>query len=177
MNPPLLIECPIHFQRRGRGCRRAIDHGTEPVATVRPRGRVPRLSRFMALALRFEEYLRTGHVHSYSELARLGRVSRPRISQILNLLNLAPEIQEALLLLPRIERGRNPIILQALQPIARTLDWSQQRRLWAALRARTEASSPRAERASGAVDGQESSPSRPSHRNAGQKARNLGDWA
>ncbi len=177
MNAPLTLECAIHFCRRGRGRRREIDHGSEPERPVRPPGRIPRVSRFMALALRFADYLRTGRTHSYGELARLGRVSQARISQILNLLNLAPDLQEALLLLPRTERGRDPIILQALQPIARTLDWNQQRRLWAALRARTEASSPRAERALGAVDGQESSPSHLSHRNAGQKARNRGDLA
>ncbi len=81
-------------------------------------------------------------MHSYAELARLGRVSRPRISQILNLLNLAPDIQEALLLLPRIERGRDAIILRALQPVASTPDWHQQRRLWAALQTRAEAARP-----------------------------------
>jgi hypothetical protein len=156
MNPPLIIECPIRFHRRGRGCRREIDNGTEPVATVRPRGRVPRISRFMALALRFEEYLRTGHFHSYRELARLGRVSRPRISQILNLLNLAPEIQEALLSLPRTEHGRDAIILRALQPIASTPDWNKQRRLWAALQKRVEARRP--ERRLAELDGHESSP-------------------
>src|SRR5260370_7059703 len=134
MTLPLTIECPIRFHRRGRGCCREIDHGTEPVAPVRPQGRVPRVSRFMALALRFAEYLRTSHVRSYVELARFGRVSRPRISQILNLVNLATDIQEALLLLPRIEHGRDAIILRALQPIASTPDWTEQRRLWAPLR-------------------------------------------
>ncbi len=175
MNPPLLIECTIRFHRRGRGCRREIDHGTEPVATGRPRGRVPRVSRFMALALRFEEYLRTGHVHSYSELARLGRVSRPRISQILNLLNLAPEIQEALLSLPRTEHGRDALILRALQPIASTPAWTEQRRLWAALRTRAEASRP--ERGLAAAHGYESSPGHLLERYAGQTAKNVGDLA
>jgi hypothetical protein len=36
------------------------------------------------------------------ELARLGHVSRTRVTQILNLLHLAPDIQERLLFLPAV---------------------------------------------------------------------------
>jgi hypothetical protein len=48
----------------------------------------------------------------------------------MNLLGLAPDLQEALLFLPRTERGRDPLLLADLQPIAVTLDWSKQRRRW-----------------------------------------------
>jgi hypothetical protein len=57
------------------------------------------------------------------------------MSQILNLLVLAPDIQEALLFLPRTLRGRDPIHLRQLQPLAAVLDWEQQRNLWRELRA------------------------------------------
>jgi hypothetical protein len=85
----------------------------------------------MALAIRFEQLLREGVVADYAALARLGHVSRARVTQIMNLLCLAPDLQEALLFLPRTERGRDPIILRNLQPIAAVLDWREQRRLWA----------------------------------------------
>lgn len=39
-------------------------------------------------------------------------------------------IQEAILLLPRTERGRDPIHVHELQPIAAAPDWRKQRRLW-----------------------------------------------
>jgi hypothetical protein len=84
----------------------------------------------MALAIRFEQLLRQGVVADYAALAHLGHVSRARVTQIMNLLCLAPDLQEALLFLPRIERGRDPIILRDLQPIAAVLDWRAQRRLW-----------------------------------------------
>jgi len=87
----------------------------------------------MALALRLDELVRTGVVADYAELARLGHVSRARISQILSLLALAPDIQESLLFLPAVQRGRDPIHLRQLQPLAALLDWQQQRRLWQAL--------------------------------------------
>ena len=59
-----------------------------------------------------------------------GWVTSARITQIMNLLQLAPDLQEALLFLPRTERGRDPHILTDLQPIAALLDWRKQRLLW-----------------------------------------------
>jgi hypothetical protein len=85
----------------------------------------------MALAIRFEQLLREGVVADYAALARLGHVSRARVTQIMNLLCLAPDLQETLLFLPRTERGRDPIVLRDLQPMAAVLDWREQRRLWA----------------------------------------------
>jgi hypothetical protein len=87
----------------------------------------------MALAIRFEDLIKAGGIADYSELAQLGHVSRARITQIMNLLHLAPDIQEQVLFLSPTKHGRDPIHLARLQPIASTLDWSQQRRLWAAL--------------------------------------------
>jgi hypothetical protein len=84
----------------------------------------------MALALRLDELVRTGQVASYSALASLGHVTRARISQIMNLLHLAPDIQEALLFLPPTQRGRDAIILADLMPITAAFDWRKQRRLW-----------------------------------------------
>ena len=129
MNQPLTLERTVHFHRQAHG-RRRLQAGPPPEPVVREPGRVPRVSRLMALALRLEERLRWGDLASYGEVAELGHVSRARVSQILNLINLAPEIQQALLFLPRTVRGRDPIILRDLQPIASTLDWRRQRVLW-----------------------------------------------
>jgi hypothetical protein len=67
---------------------------------------------------------------SRTEAARLGHVTRARISQITSLLYLAPDIQETILFLPRIQRGRDLVILHDVLPIAAAADWSKQRRLW-----------------------------------------------
>jgi hypothetical protein len=88
----------------------------------------------MALALRLDELVRTGQVTSYSDLAALGHVTRARICQIMNLLHLAPDIQETLLFLPPTQRGRDAIILADLQPLAAAFDWRKQRRMWRKLR-------------------------------------------
>jgi hypothetical protein len=84
----------------------------------------------MALALRFEKLVQRGEVKDYAHLARLGRVSRARISQIMNLLQLAPDLQERLLFFTRPPLGRDPMHLARLQPIAAVLDWRTQRQLW-----------------------------------------------
>ena len=130
MSMGLTIECDVHFHRRGRGARKELQPGPAPPGPSLP-GRVPRVARLMALAIRFDGLLRAGVVKDYAELARLGHVTRARVSQVMNLLYLAPDIQEAVLFLPRTQRGRDPVILRDLQPIASTLDWRTQRRLWA----------------------------------------------
>jgi hypothetical protein len=56
--------------------------------------RVPRIARLMALAIRMENLIRVGGIIDYSQLAQLGHVSRARITQIMNLLLLAPDIPE-----------------------------------------------------------------------------------
>ena len=99
-------------------------------------GRVPRLARLMALAIRLDGLLHQGVVSDQAELARLGHVSRARISQILNLLHLAPDIQEQLLFRPPLH-NRERLHLADLQPLCRTWDWRRQRCLWQTLLERT----------------------------------------
>jgi hypothetical protein len=125
------IERQIHFRNAGHGHGRQFREGPAPVEPALPAGRVPRVTKLMALALRFDDLLRSGAIGSCAELARLGHVTRARVCQIMNLAYLAPDLQEALLFLPRTERGRDRIILADLQPITAMMDWRQQRRRWA----------------------------------------------
>jgi hypothetical protein len=128
VSKPLTVECSIHVERRGKGARKQLEPGVAPLSP--PPGRIPRVSRLMALALKFEAMVAAGEVSDYAELARLGNVTRARLSQIMSLVNLAPDIIEQILFLPKVERGRDPIILADLTPIAAELDWNQQRRKW-----------------------------------------------
>jgi hypothetical protein len=68
-------------------------------------GRIPRISRLMALAIRFDHLIKSGQVADQAELAGLGHVTRARVTQIMNLLQLAPDIQEEILFLPRTVEG------------------------------------------------------------------------
>ena len=132
MSDTLTIERTVHFDRRKRGARKELKIGPDP-RSGQPRGRLPRITKLMALALRFQRLLSEGVVHDYSELARWGHVSKARISQIMNLCLLSPSIQEAILFLPRIEEGRDPITLRDLQSLTLTPDWQGQKRKWEAL--------------------------------------------
>jgi len=84
----------------------------------------------MTLAIRFDRLIKEGVIEDQADLARLGHVSRARVTQIMNLLQLAPDIQEALLFLPRTERGRDPIREHHIRPLTGILDWRRQREMW-----------------------------------------------
>ncbi|MGD9791235.1 MAG: hypothetical protein AB7Q00_09345 [Phycisphaerales bacterium] len=127
------IEFPVHFTRGAAG-RKEVNAGPEPSAPTFERGQVPRVSRLMALAIRFDKLVRRGEVESYSDLARLGHVTRARITQVMDLLCLAPDIQEEILFLPRVERERDAISEHELRPVCAVADWREQRRAWQRIR-------------------------------------------
>jgi len=128
MNKSLTIQKNVHF-RNGRGRRKVIIEGREPVNNY-PIGNTPRLSRLMALAIRFDRLIQSGEILDQADLARLGQVSRARVTQIMNLLQLAPAIQEDILFLPRTLKGRDPIRERMVRPIAAVLDWNKQKKMW-----------------------------------------------
>ena len=99
-----------------------------------PPGRLPRITKLMALAIRFEHLIETGAVDGQSDLAELGHVTRARITQIMNLLHLAPDIQAEILFMPRVTEGRDPIAERHVRPIAAEPSWEKQRALWVEVR-------------------------------------------
>lgn len=123
----ITIERNVHFGQ-GRRTRKELRQGDAPSPS--PVGRIPRISRLMALAIRFDQLIRDGVVADQADLARLGHVTRARLTQIMNLLSLAPDIQEAILYLPATERGRELISERHLRPISAMADWGRQRVLW-----------------------------------------------
>lgn len=128
----LTVTRKIHFSMANKG-KRQIKPGPAPVRDT-PAGRVPRVSRLMALAVKFDNLLATGGVRDQTELAELGHVTRARITQIMNLLHLAPDVQDELLHLPRVTSGDDPIFERQLRSVARLVDWDAQRRAWRRLR-------------------------------------------
>ena len=117
----------IHFAIKNR--RKTAMPGPAPKPSESA-GRTPRVSKLMALAIRFDQLLCDGKVADQSELARLAHVTQPRMTQIMNLLHLAPDIQEEVLHLPAVAEGRDPVTERDLRPITRIKHWRQQRRTW-----------------------------------------------
>jgi hypothetical protein len=132
MTPTLSVEVDLHIQR-GRKARKELHAGAAPKPVP---ARTPRVAKLLALAHRLEKLVREGEVADYATLAKAGQVTRARMSQIMALLNLHPAIQEEILFLPRVERGRDPIVLRDLMPIAMELDWCKQRKMWRSFEAR-----------------------------------------
>jgi hypothetical protein len=92
-----------------------------------PLARLPRVTRLMALAIKFQDMVSRGEVRDYADIARLGYVTRARITQIMNLLNLAPNIQEEILTLAA---GSPRICERRLRPVTSQVLWDEQRRIW-----------------------------------------------
>lgn len=133
MTATLTFKSSVHFQQKRFG-RKEMTTGEAPAPAPVPLGRVPRISRLMALAIRFENLLASGEVADYADLARLGHATRARVTQIVNLLNLAPDIQEELLFLPPTDGGRDKLKEWQIRPIAAEPAWQAQRRMWKRLR-------------------------------------------
>ncbi len=108
--------------------RRQSTAAKEPTA-----GRIPRVTRLLALAHRIDEMIRSGEVRDLADAARLVGVTRARMTQMANLLLLAPDIQEAILEVPRLVKGSDSITERQLRETVAEVDWSEQRIKWEAI--------------------------------------------
>ncbi len=124
-----LLEVRFHLRQKPCPVNEASRASTGPSS-----GRLPRITQVLALAIHLEEMIRRGEAKDYADLARLSCLCRERISQIVRLNYLAPDIQIELLYLPPTPTGRYPISETAVRKIANRLSWADQRREWAVLK-------------------------------------------
>ena len=110
----------VEFTMQGRRRLPGQAEGEPSARASRP----PRIACLLALAHRFDELVRSGAVRDYAELARLSHVTRARVTQIMNLLNLAPDIQEYLLWLP--PRMECRMTEREMRQIAGEVRWDRQ---------------------------------------------------
>jgi len=128
--PPDEIELEVPLFRRGGGPAktRFVD---APVA--RPAKRPLRAAQILALAYEMDRLIATGALRDRAEMARVTGFDDSRISQIMNLMWLAPDIQESVLL-AEIGDGHDWVTAKELLPIARCTSWAEQRRRFAKFR-------------------------------------------
>lgn len=122
------IKIRRRFQSGSRRAKDRLRHTDD--AHVLEQRRVPRIARLMALAIQFEMLIRNNSNIDQAKLAHAGRVSRARLSQLLNFLQLAPDIQEQLLAWMSDHRGRDRLTERRLRSIAATPCWKKQRVQW-----------------------------------------------
>jgi hypothetical protein len=113
----LQVEVTIVPEQRTQRGRRRESGSMVPEPTT-----IPRLARLLALAIKFQAMVERGEVRDYADLARLGYVTRARLTQIMNLLLLAPDLQEQLLFSATTVEERR------LRNVVKLVEWRQQRR-------------------------------------------------
>ncbi len=117
----------LEFKSGKRTAKTIVEAGTQleqptPV-------RLPRITKIMALAIRLDQLIKSGQVTDQAELARIGHVSRARLTQIMDLNLLAPDIQEMLLSLTAV-RDIVQTTERELRPIIATHSWKLQRMMY-----------------------------------------------
>jgi hypothetical protein len=129
----------IHFETS------SSSHGRQRVGVPKAKksiapAKLPHITKLMALAIRLEHLLASGQVKDQAEIARAAGITRARVTQILNLTNLAPDIQQAIL---DLEPTTDPVIRfreREVRTIAIMANWEKQRQAWKRLARRDEQS-------------------------------------
>lgn len=113
----------VDFKRGRPVAKRPVEAAPAGAAPVTA-AQVPRVARLLALAHRIERAVREGELADYADAARLGYVTRARVSQVVGLLNLAPDIQEELLF--SVQEGGSTRE-RDVRSIASDVSWRRQR--------------------------------------------------
>jgi len=88
----------------------------------------PRLRQSLILAHQLQSLFREGKASDYTQVAKWLNVTHARICQLLNLVLLAPEIQEEILLSGEDEIDQ--LTEHRIQKIPMTVDWQKQKEMW-----------------------------------------------
>jgi len=96
-----------------------------------PVGRILRVARLLALAHRVDGMIRSGELKDLTHAAKECCITRARMTQIMNLLLLAPEIQETILAWQPIQWGRDTVSERQLRRIVAEPVWERQCEQWA----------------------------------------------
>lgn len=127
------VQVEVEIPLRPRRPKASPDAQSAPASESPGPPRIPRVTRLMALAIKFQDTVDRGEVRDYADLGRLGYVTRARITQIMNLLNLAPDIQEEILGANGLAIGNVPE--RRIRLISQLVCWNHQRRAWMHLKA------------------------------------------
>ena len=104
--------------------------GSFPQIVKSGQNRLPRITEALALAIHFEHMVQSGEAKDYADVARLAGLCRERVSQIIRLIFLAPDIQVEVLSFRATFRGGCAVSEAALRKIANHLSWEVQRKAW-----------------------------------------------
>ena len=131
--PTLSIEYKATFRNK----RKAAKTGKTPHSSGRTPHALsfPRVTRLLALAHHLQGLIDQGIVHDYADIARLTGLSRARLTQIMNLGLLAPQIQEEIIFAAAIPLVPDYFKEHALRTVLKTPFWEEQLKIWKKLKA------------------------------------------
>lgn len=120
-----VFEKPI-FRRKSRTVTLAE---TPPQGKPEPVRRPAKVAQQLALAHHLQAAIDRGSIADRAAVARKLGLTRARITQLLDLLMLAPDVQEAVLALEAVD-GVEPLSERELRKVAHAGSWSAQREAW-----------------------------------------------
>jgi hypothetical protein len=95
------------------------------------------VARLLALGHEIEWRIRAGELDDLAHAARVLGLTRARVTQIASLALLAPKIQEEIVAMPPVTRGREAVTERGLRPIVAETNWETQRELWSCCQRRS----------------------------------------
>jgi ParB-like chromosome segregation protein Spo0J len=102
--------------------------------------RPAKVAQQLALAHHLQAAIDRGAIADRADVARKLGLTRARVTQLLDLLLLAPDLQGAVLALEAVD-GAEPMAERTLRAVAHAGTWVEQRAAWAALRSPAQTSS------------------------------------
>jgi hypothetical protein len=127
--------CTLRRPKRQGNQPRLSPSGTVPlVDALQVRTKLPRITHTVARAILFEQAITKGEAADFADLARLTGTTRERVSQVMKMMWLAPDIQEEILRLPPARRGTFTVTVPEIAVIADAVMWAEQRELWQKLK-------------------------------------------
>ncbi|MEO8182404.1 MAG: hypothetical protein ABI895_26505 [Deltaproteobacteria bacterium] len=120
---PRVVTGQLHRVQRGHGKRFVQEPPPGPVR------RPARVAVMLALAHKIQEAISRGQVRDQADVARRLGFTRARLTHLLDLRFLAPDLQENVLLLEAVD-GAEPVSERILRSIAHLGSWSAQRSAW-----------------------------------------------
>jgi hypothetical protein len=130
--PGITVEFECRFQQkdgRKKVARRKASQ-RNPSSESQPPHHIPRTAKLLALAHYYRKLVDDGTVKDYAEIARLTGTSRARISQIISLTFLAPDIQKEILFLPPGKHHPKQSKERNLRKALQSLVWKEQIEIW-----------------------------------------------
>ena len=121
-----VIEKPL-FRHKSRSVTLAE---TPPPAKPEPVRRPAKVAQQLALAHHLQAAIDRGAIADRADVARKLGLTRARVTQLLDLLLLAPDLQAAVLALEAVD-GAEPMAERALRAVAHAGTWAEQRAAWA----------------------------------------------